>query len=812
LSEEIHQATSAETGTAHWAGHLRRRFILLSAAFSIAIVLLVTFSMFAFQGLSGARAYVNGESQWTKAQKQSVIALFDYATTGDEEQYHAFNRALAVNEGDRRARLALSQDDPDLEEARQGFLDGRNQPEDIELLVRLFLLGQSLPPFQEAIDAWRQADALIAELRSEARTLRDRVRRYGPASQPVFDQLETIRALDGQLTRQEDEFSNAMGRVSRVMIQWFALVIAVTAFVLIVGGFILAWRLIRVSESREEALRESEQRYRALVDQPEVGMWQIDPDGCILYFNPAMRDLLGIEDSEPIEGGEIERFIAHDHREKVIRNRQARLDGQNSAIEVELTPLKGSSRIALVHGAPIHVGSTVVGHVGTCVDITARKQAEHELQFQALHDPLTGLPNRRLFMDRLDMALKRSRRDGTRIGVLFVDLDRFKIVNDGLGHAAGDTLLKEAATRLKSVVRDRDSIARFGGDEFGVILEPLQSVDEAIVPANRIVDELTKEFSIDGVSARVGASIGIALSDQGEEDPSELLRHADIAMYIAKGKGNSHLHVYDAEEDSFQQEHLHFENDLWYAAERDQLQLHYQPIVDLESRKIVSLEALVRWLHPVEGLLSPDQFIALGEETGAIARIGEWVAQRACRDFTRLQVALGDHCPGTIAINVSDAEFRFGDPISSIRDACSQSNIRAESIEIEVTESLLTLQPEALYQINSLGHPIAIDDFGTGYASLDRLRMVPFDAIKIDRSFISSLRNSRVDHSIIEAVIHIGRSLDVQVVAEGIELEDDAGALLELGCRLGQGYLFSAPRTFEEIQAMIERIGTIRVS
>ncbi|WP_376696863.1 putative bifunctional diguanylate cyclase/phosphodiesterase [Wenzhouxiangella sp. EGI_FJ10305] len=804
MSNRTQEIAFADSDNHGWVSHLRRRFIILSATFSVALLLLVVFAIIAFQGLSGARAYVNGESQWTKAQKQAVIALFDYATTGNDERYEAFEEALTVNEGDRRARLALSGDDPDYAVAREGFLDGRNHPEDIDLMMRLFVLGRSLQPFQQAVEAWSRADELIARLRSEATTLRELVREHGSASPPVFDQIESIRELDRQLTRQESEFSNAMGRVSHFMTRWFTLAIATTAFLLMAGGFFLAWRLIQVSEAREDALKESEQRYRALVDQPEVGMWQIDPEGRIIYFNPAMRSLLAMDDAERVEGQPIEAFIAPHHREKVEKNRRARVEGRNTAIEVELTPRSGPPCIALVHGAPIRIGESVVGHVGTCVDITARKQAESELRFQVLHDPLTGLPNRRLFMDRLDMALKRGRRTGTSVAILFIDLDRFKVVNDGLGHAAGDSLLKQAADRLQDSVRDRDSIARFGGDEFGLILEPAESEEAAFIPAKRIASAFGTEFNIDGVKARVGVSIGIALSADSTQDAAELLRHADIAMYVAKRKDGAHMHVYDPDQDSFQQEHLHFENDLWRAAERDELVLWYQPIVNLETRKIETLEALVRWSHPTRGLLSPDQFIGLAEETGAITRIGKWVFERASRDFAHMQSKLGKNCPVAIAVNLSDAEFRFGDPVSYIQEACTRADIDPEHLRIEVTESMLTRQPEALHRINTLGYGIAIDDFGTGYASLDRLRQVPFNTIKIDRSFIAGFQQSRVDRSIIEAVIHVGRRLGVQIVAEGIELEEEARILLKMGCEYGQGYLFSRPGKLHAVMAMIQ--------
>lgn len=782
---------------------LRNNFILLLAAFSLAMFLLVVVSIIAFYTLSGARAYVNGESQWTKAQKQAVIALFAYAHTGESERFADFEDALRVNHGDRQARLALSLEDPDYESAREGFLQGNNQPEDIELMMTLFVVGRDLPLFSDAIEAWTDADRLIARLEHEAEELRALVDQFGPGSAPVVDQLEIIKTVDRSLTRQEDLFSRAMGQLSNSLTTYSSIAVFLAAMILIAGAIILAWRLLKTSARRESALRESEQRYRALVDQPEVGMWQIDPHGHIVYFNPAMRSLLRIPEGTSLEGEPIERFIADHHRKKVRENRQLRERGKAMAMEVELTPISGKACIALVHGAPIRVGSAVVGHVGTCLDITARKQAEDELRFQALHDALTGLPNRKLHMDRLSMALKRSRRSGKSTAVFFIDLDRFKVVNDGLGHAAGDELLKQAAARLKTVTRAHDSIARFGGDEFGIILESIETPEEAGPPAKRILQAFEEEFTINGITARVGASVGIAVSHEGQEEAAELLRQADIAMYLAKRRGGGHVHFYDPEQDSFQQEHLHFESDLWNAAGRDELRLVYQPIVDLGTRRVESIEALVRWEHPDKGLLMPERFIALAEETGAISEIGQWVARRACLDFKQLKAELGSVCPGSVAINVSDAEFRFGDPVSYLHALCIEMDFDPDDLEIEVTESMLTQQPDALRKIRDQGHRIAIDDFGTGYASLDRLRMVPFDTIKIDRSFVAELTRSEIDRSIIEAVLQVGRRLRVQVVAEGIENEEDAQALLNMGCPFGQGYLFMKPKPLDELVTFI---------
>lgn len=797
LSDPRRKVARSEGDESRRSRRLRGSFILLSAAFSLAMMLLVAFSILALYGLSGARAYVHGESQWTKAQKQAVIALSEYASTGDQSHLDDFQQALSVNHGDRRARLTLLQDDPDYEVAREGFLAGRNRPEDVDLMIRLFVLGQSLPSFSEAIEAWTEADRLIAQLEDEARALQRDVGQFGPDSREVLERWEAIQATDQALTRQEERFSQAMGRVSDQLTRYFIVALPVAALLMILGAWFLTWRLLKSREQSESALVESEQRYQALVDQPEVGMWQVTPDGRIVYLNPAMRTLLGLPSDERVTGQPMGQFIDPADREKVSENRSARIDGTGKALEVTLLPRKGSARITLVHGSPIRVAERVIGHVGTCVDITGRKQVERELRHQALHDALTGLPNRKLFMDRLEMALKRSRRSKKELAVLFIDLDRFKVINDGLGHSAGDELLCEATARLESQVRERDTIARFGGDEFGIVVEPLDDLEDALIPARRIIHAFQRPFRINDVDARIGASIGIAVSSSTDVHAEELIRHADIAMYAAKRAGGGAYHVFDPELDEFQQSRPGFESDLWQVVERGELQLFYQPIIDLETRRVESLEALVRWNHPEKGLITPDHFIPLAEETGAIVPIGRWVVRQACSDYVTIKSRLGDRAPAAIAVNVSDAEFRLGEPAEHFRESCTVTGAPASAIRVEVTESMLTLQPGALRSLVSLGHPIDIDDFGTGYASLDRLRHVPFSAIKIDRSFVAGFQQSAIDLSIIEAIAHVGRKMGVRVIAEGIEAGDQIAPLRELGCNYGQGYHFFRPMPLE---------------
>lgn len=779
--------------------NLAARFVPLSIAFSIIIIILVIASLIGFKALSGARAYVHGESQWTKAQKQSVIYLLEYARTGNELLFDLHQQALEVNRGDRRARETLDSLDPDYNLAREGFLAGRNHGDDISLMIRLFEIASPIDFFQRAVSAWESADEKLEQLVVAGAELRTIVHESGLGSQAIEDQIDRIMVLDGELTELENEFSSLMGKLSRRIDHLFSLLIVISALMLMVAGQLLAIRLMRSTERSERALLESEQRYRALVDQPEVGMWHLDDAGRIQYLNPAMRVLLGIGATESIHGGEMSSFVVPTYMDQISNDRIARSRGEATTSEVELLSTSGERKTVLVHGAPILVNDgKLVGHVGTCLDITDRKKAEEQLRHQAFHDSLTGLPNRALFMDRLEMALKRARREKTRLAVLFVDLDRFKVVNDSMGHGCGDAILRGAAQRLAGAVRDHDTLGRFGGDEFGLILESIERPSDIDEPAGRIVQATQADFMLEDIKIRIGCSIGVAISDGGRE-ASDLLRQSDIAMYEAKRKGGNCWHVFDPGNDAPQMERLQLENQLWAAVENNQLLVHYQPVVELQSGKIISLEALVRWQHPQRGLLLPDEFIPLAEETGAIVSISEWVTGQAIHDMTILDNATKSDTPEAMAVNISAAEFRFSNPVEKFAMMARNAGIKPERLEFEVTESLLMQDPGAIARLEQAGFGVALDDFGTGYASLDRIRQMRFSTIKIDRVFIREISENQMDQAIVESIIVLGKQVGIKVIAEGIEEVDQRRKLIELGCELGQGYLFARPMTLEQL-------------
>lgn len=438
--------------------------------------------------------------------------------------------------------------------------------------------------------------------------------------------------------------------------------------------------------------------------------------------------------------------------------------------------------------------------VSTSKDITARMETEEQLHYLAHHDVLTNLPNRALFMDRLEHALTQRPHGHQLMALLFLDLDRFKVINDTLGHDVGDRLLQELAQRLRNCVREGDTVARLGGDEFGIILEGLNEGADAATVAHNIIDALTTPFEDQGNTLFVTISIGISLAPTDAKDAQGLLKNADIAMYRAKERGRNNYQFYASEMGANAAVRLGLETELRYALQRDQFVLHYQPKVDLQSQVVTGVEALLRWQHPEQGLLGPDRFIDILEETGLIVAVGEWVLRTACTEVAGISV---DGQPLHVGVNLSGIQFTGGAIVQTIQTILEGSGLAAERLEIEITESLLlhddrhTLQ--ALTQISDMGVHIAIDDFGTGYSALSYLKRFPIDCLKIDRSFIRDITSDPDDAAIVEAIIAMSRSLGLQVVAEGVEGPEQLAFLRAQGCAVGQGYLFSRPGRLLEV-------------
>ena len=422
---------------------------------------------------------------------------------------------------------------------------------------------------------------------------------------------------------------------------------------------------------------------------------------------------------------------------------------------------------------------------------------------QAFHDSLTGLPNRLLLQDRLELALARVARSGRQVAVLFIDLDAFKKINDSLGHNAGDELLREAARRLLECIRATDTAARFGGDEFVALLEAVNEQRIARV-ANRILAALERPFHIQGREVFISASIGIAL---GNDSADDLLRNADLALYRAKRKGKARKQVFEPEMHAAVADRLELEGNLAQALRSNELVLHYQPILDLRSGRLVGIEALVRWRHPERGLLMPDQFVPLAEDSRLMAPLGRWVLATACRevaDWRRAHPSLRE-----VSVNLSIVELDDDNLVEEVQDTLADSGLEPERLVLELTEKAFLSHDDAILEqlerLKRLGLRLAVDDFGTVNASLRHLMRFPVDALKIDRSFIEGILVDRRQSAIARSIIDLGRNLGMEVIAEGIETAAQAQQLLELGCVLGQGYYLAPPVEGDELLALVER-------
>jgi len=430
-----------------------------------------------------------------------------------------------------------------------------------------------------------------------------------------------------------------------------------------------------------------------------------------------------------------------------------------------------------------------------------------QLTKQAFRDSLTGLPNRALFMDRLSHGLTRARRRHEHLAVLFLDLDRFKVINDTLGHAVGDQLLVEVSNRLGASLRPGDTVARLGGDEFGLLLEDVADAETAEAVALRIEAELSQPLQFEGREIFITASIGIALSSARLGLPEEILRDADLAMYHAKAKGKARHEVFDSSMSAPALDRMDLEMDLRTAISRHEFRLHYQPILRLDTGRITEVEALIRWQHAKRGLLQPDSFIGLTEETGLIVPIGQWVLTEACRQARVWQLEFPSTPPLVMSVNLSAKQFQNPSLVQEVTQALSESGLDAGSLKLEITESVVMQDAPAtlakLKELKDLGIRLAIDDFGTGYSSLGYLKAFPVDTLKIDRSFVRGLSKDGSDNAIVRAVVTVAKSLHMDVTAEGVETDQQRIELKALGCDRGQGYLFARPADAEHVTPLL---------
>jgi diguanylate cyclase (GGDEF)-like protein/PAS domain S-box-containing protein len=559
-----------------------------------------------------------------------------------------------------------------------------------------------------------------------------------------------------------------------------------------------------VSERKgmEKALHASEERYALAARGANDGLWDWDLRTGRVYFSPRWKAMLGYGEEDI--GDRPEEWLQRlhpDDRERVRAELDAHLAGSSSHFQSEyrMQHRDGTYRWLLCRGLAVREqAGEAVRIAGSQTDVTERRQAEEQLQYDAFHDALTGLPNRALFMDRLGHAAEFARRHAAYgFAVMFMDLDRFKVVNDSLGHVLGDQLLVEVSGRIKECLRSNDTLARIGGDEFTVLFEDVKDLAAVTRVVERIQRELSRPFRLGGHEIVTSASIGITLSTGGENEPEAMLRDADTAMYRAKASGKARYEIFDPEMHAHAVALLQLETELRAAVERSEFRLLYQPIVSLRGAAVRGFEALLRWQHPKRGLLLPRDFLGVAEETGLIVPIGHWVLKEACAAMRTWQHQVPEAGDVVVSVNLSSPEFAHPELLARVDAVLQETGLDPQRLEIEITETVLIENTQAaadvLAGLRQRGIRLSLDDFGTGYSSLSYLHRFAFDTVKIDQSFVARLGLERDSSEIVRAIVTLAHNLDMSVVAEGEETPEQVELLKSLRCELGQGFLFSQP-------------------
>lgn len=887
--------------------------------------------------LSAVRAYVSGESIWSKSQKESVYHLNTYAKTHADADYQKFLQAIDVPLNDKIARIELQKGRPNLKAAAAALIKAKNNPDDVPGMVRLFLFFHQTSLMKPAIQYWTLGDQMIEQMLGHAQSIHQHIRAGHGSANTIAPHIVQVNKINFQLTPLENAFSNSLGQASRKAQLLIAWVMCAVTLVLMLVGILLTRKIVLKNVTSANALHISEERWKFALEASRDGVWDWNIKTNQVMVSRQWKAMLGYADTEfDVDYNAWESRVHPEDLPKVLESLQAYIEGKAAEFELEhrllckdgrykwiltrgviasvdqfgeptrlvgthadideMKSIEASLREsdtnqralleAMVDGvfvAQDHyfvfanpVLPTMLGYefdefiglpfsqvvapeylamwsqrfsdrvadevepvknyrirfllkggkesiwldlhasrvefrgkksvLGILRDISKQKEAEDVIWQQANFDMLTGLPNRRMFRDRLEQEIKKSDRTGLTLAVMFLDLDNFKEVNDTMGHDKGDLLLREATKRLKDCVRETDTIARLGGDEFVVLLSEMDDLGSLERIAKNILISTAQPFQLDIEPVYITVSIGITLYPIDAHDFEDLLKNADQAMYAAKSEGRNRYSYFTPSMQAAAQSRMRLANDLRHAVSREELRVVYQPIIEISTGEIHKAEALIRWHHPSLGLISPVQFIPIAEDTGLIHEVGDWIFHQAVKQLAQWREKLDPKFQ--ISVNKSPVQFKHANSVWL--DHLESIGLFGESIVVEITENLLLDATdsiaEKLLQLRDAGVQVAIDDFGTGYSSLSYLKKYHIDYIKIDQSFVRNILPDSSDLALCEAIIVMAHKLDMQVIAEGVETQSQFDLLKEAGCDYAQGYLFSKPVSAEEFEKLFYSI------